>query len=58
VGRELLLGERADRLAQRLVLVGEDEVLALGAELGLYDGVGGGDGVSLVTTAGEPDRTK
>ena len=38
---ELLDREAADRLAQRLVLVGEDEVLALGGEVGLVDGLGG-----------------
>ena len=35
VGLELLDHEPADRLAQLLVLVGEDEVLALGGEVGL-----------------------
>ena len=38
---ELLDHEAADRLPQLLVLVGEDEVLALGREVGLED-VGGG----------------
>lgn len=42
VRRELLDGVVADRLAQLLVLVVEDEVAALGAEVGLLDGVGGG----------------
>ena len=42
VRRELLDREAADRLAQLLVLVGEDEVLAAGAEVGLEDAVGGG----------------
>ena len=37
VGLELLDHEPADRLAQLLVLVGEDEVLALGGEVGLED---------------------
>jgi hypothetical protein len=41
VRRELLDREAADRLAQRLMLVGEDEVLAPGGEVGLQDGVGG-----------------
>ena len=41
VGLELLDHEAADRLAQLLVLVGEDEVLALGGVVGLED-VGGG----------------
>jgi hypothetical protein len=44
VGGELLLRERADRLAQLLVLVGEDEVLALGGEVGLQDVCGGAHG--------------
>src|SRR5947209_3962510 len=38
---ELLDHEAADRLAKLLVLVGEDEVLALGGEVGL-ENVGGG----------------
>ena len=42
VRRELLGREAADRLAQLLVLVGEDEVLALGAEVGLEDVLRGG----------------
>ena len=42
VGRELLGHEAADRLAQLLVLVGEDEVLARGVEVGLEYGLGGG----------------
>ena len=42
VGLELLDHEAADRLAQLLVLVGEDEVLALGGEVGLEDVGGGG----------------
>ena len=37
VRRELLDREAADRLAQLLVLVGEDEVLAPGGEVGLQD---------------------
>ena len=41
VGLELLDHKAADRFAQLLVLVGEDEVLALGGEVGLED-VGGG----------------
>ena len=41
VGLELLDHEAPDRLAELLVLVGEDEVLALGGEVGLED-VGGG----------------
>ncbi len=45
VRRELLLRERADRLAQLLVLVGEDEVLLLRGEVGLDDRRGGGHGV-------------
>ncbi len=40
VGLELLDHEAADRVAQLLVLVGEDEVLALGGEVWLED-VGG-----------------
>ena len=40
VGLELLDHEPADRLAQLLVLVGEDEVLAAGGEVGLEDVVG------------------
>jgi hypothetical protein len=40
-GASSLIREAADRLAQRLVLVGEDEVLALGGEVGLMDGLGG-----------------
>ena len=39
---ELFDGEVADRLAQLFVLVGEDEVLAVGAEVGLDDALGGG----------------
>ena len=46
VGLELLDHETADRLAQLLVLVGEDEVLALGGEVWLED-VGGGHGGCL-----------
>jgi hypothetical protein len=37
VRRELALDERADRLAQRLVLLGEDEVAATGGVIGLED---------------------
>ena len=42
VGLELLLDERADRLAQAVVLLGEDEVLLLRLEVGLQDLLGGG----------------
>jgi hypothetical protein len=45
VRRELLLGERADRLAQLLVLVGEDEVLAGRRVVRLEDLLGAGLGV-------------
>ena len=44
VGRELLDDERVDRLPQPLVLLGEDEVPALGAVVGLQDGLGGAHG--------------
>ena len=47
VGLELLDHEPADRVAQLLVVVGEDEVLALGGEVGLED-VGGGHRCSLL----------
>ena len=40
-GAELLLDERADRLAQLVVLLGEDEVLAAGLVVGLENVVGG-----------------
>ncbi len=39
VRRELLDDEVADRLAQLFVLLGEDEVLAAGLEVGLDDGL-------------------
>ena len=42
VRRQLFDGEVVDRLAQLFVLVGEDEVLALGLEVGLDDALGGG----------------
>ena len=49
MGLELLDHEAADRLAQLLVLVGEDEVLALGGEVG-FEYVGGGHaGLLLVS---------
>ena len=48
VRRELLGREAADRLAQLFVLVGEDEVLALGAEVGLEHVCGGGHAVGLL----------
>src|SRR5919202_2546925 len=48
VRRELLAREVADRLAQLLVLLGEDEVAALGAEVGLDDGLGGGHAAKLL----------
>ena len=38
VGGQLLLHERADRLAQAVVVLGEDEVLLRGLEIGLEDG--------------------
>ena len=48
VGRELLGDEVGDRLAQLLVLVGEDEVLALRGEVGLEGGLGGGHGADAI----------
>ena len=39
VRRELLDDEVVDRLAQLFVLLGEDEVLAAGLEVGLDDGL-------------------
>src|SRR6202042_1602956 len=44
VGSELFDREVADRLAELFVLVGEDEVLALGLEVGLQHALGGGHG--------------
>ena len=52
VGLELLDHEAADRVAQLLVLVGEDEVLALGGEVGL-EYVGGGGHAGTVPAACE-----
>ena len=51
-GASSLGAKRADRLAQLLVLVGEDEVLAPGAEVGLED-VGGGGRESTARAATE-----
>src|SRR5258707_10625315 len=45
VGLELLDREAADRVAKLLVLVGEDEVLALCGEVGLENVGGGGHAV-------------
>ena len=42
VGGELLLHEAPDRLAQPVMVLGEDEVAALGAEVGLQQPLGGG----------------
>jgi hypothetical protein len=42
VRRELFDGEVANRLAQRFVLVGEDEVLARVPVIGLEQALGGG----------------
>jgi hypothetical protein len=47
VRRQLLEDEGADRLAQLVVLLGEDEVLAPGDVVGLEDGVGGGHAAKL-----------
>src|SRR3954466_15636959 len=47
VGLELLDDERVDRLAQPLVVLGEDEVPAPCVVVGLEDGVGAGHGVTL-----------
>ena len=44
VGRELLDDEGVDRLAEALVLLGEDEVRAPRAVVGLEDGLGGAHG--------------
>ena len=43
-GASSLIANAADRLAQLLVLVGEDEVLALGGEVGLEDGLSAAGG--------------
>ena len=55
VGLQLLDHEAADRVAQLLVLVGEDEVLAGGGEVRLED-VGGGHGVISPVRAAAPGR--
>ena len=55
VRRELFDGEVADRLAQLFVLVGEQEVFALGVEVGLLHALGGGGhvgGLLVVLGAG------
>ncbi len=53
VGLELLDDEAPDRLAQLLVLVGEDEVLARGGEVRLED-VSGGHGFGLSSGRAAP----
>src|SRR6185295_14570001 len=45
---ELLHDERVDRLAEALVLVGEDEVRAPRAVVGLEDGLGGAHGFATL----------
>jgi hypothetical protein len=42
-----------DRLAQLVVLLGEDEVLAAGGEVGLEQGVGGGHERTVARALGE-----
>ena len=51
-GASSFVDERADRLAQLVVLLGEDEVLALGAVVGLQDVCGGGHASSVSSCAG------
>ena len=51
-GASSLATKRADRLAQAVVILGEDEVLALGAEVGLQDVCGGGHALCVSSCAG------
>src|SRR6202011_3006418 len=59
VWSQLFGGEVGDRLAQLFVLVVEDEVLAVGLEVGLQDGLGGrGHGGRSPCLGASADRSR